>query len=172
MSTTGVGPPGGSLDAAGILDALESVSRTIPDAITVTDLEARIVIWNPAAERLFGIPATIAVGSVIYDLTDSSIVGGASPVGLGPAIDPRIVTLGTGSWTGRRIERVLVGPTAGREVVVEAALSRLDAPDGSLIGILSVKRDVTGSVRLEQEFAALGTLATATGVAPTRAEVA
>ncbi len=149
-----------------IIAALGLMARTATDAIAVTDLDAKVVIWNPAAERLFGVPADIALGRSIYDLTESTVVGG------GDMGDVRRATLATGSWRGRRVERARIGPHAGQEVIVELALSRVDDMDGSVLGILSIRRDVTASVHFEQEFAALGALATTTGVARTRAEVA
>ncbi len=151
---------------AEMIAVLELVARTADDAIAVTDLDARVCIWNAASERLFGIPASLALGRLIYDLTEPFIVGRED------AGDPRQTALEKGSWRGRRIERARIGPNAGREVIVESALSRIDDSDGSPIGVISIRRDVTASVRLEQEFAALGTLATATGVARTREEVA
>ncbi|MEK6719600.1 MAG: ATP-binding protein [Chloroflexota bacterium] len=151
---------------ADMIAVLELVARTADDAIAVTDLDARVVIWNAASERLFGIPASLALGRSIFDLSEPFIVG------RGDARDPRQTALATGSWRGRRIERARIGPNAGREVIVESALSRIDDSDGSAIGVISIRRDVTASVRLEQELAALGTLATATGVARTREEVA
>ena len=123
-------------------------------------------VWNAAAERLFGIPASLALGRSIFELTESTVMGGGSA-----EKDPRETAFATGSWRGRRIERARIGPHAGREVIVEAALSRVDTADGEVVGIMSVRRDVTASVRLEEEFAALGRLATTTGVARTRRQM-
>ena len=152
--------------ADALIVALELAVRTADDAVTVTDRSARVLIWNAAAERLFSVPASLAVGRSIFELTESTVIGGHDER------DPREAALAMGSWRGRRSERARIGPHAGREVIVEAALSRLETADGEVVGIVSVRRDVTASVRMEQEFAALGRLATTTGVARTRSELA
>jgi PAS domain S-box-containing protein len=46
----------------------QSLLDLSPAAIIVTDLESRIVSWNPGAERLFGYPAEEAVGALLDDL--------------------------------------------------------------------------------------------------------
>jgi len=43
-----------------------------PNAFVVTDLEARVVAWNPAAERLFGYSAGEAIGRSVDDLVASN----------------------------------------------------------------------------------------------------
>src|SRR6185295_425440 len=45
----------------------ESLLETSPTAIVITDLNARIVSWNPAAERLFGFTAEEALGRATDD---------------------------------------------------------------------------------------------------------
>ena len=41
---------------------LEPLLELSPTAIVITDLEAIVVAWNPAAERLFGYTAEEALG--------------------------------------------------------------------------------------------------------------
>ena len=155
------------IDAA-TLALLRTLAASADDAFIVTDMDARILVWNAAAERLYGIDAEHALDQVIFTLTDARIVGeGNVPIGL-----PRETALTRGTWHGRVIERPTTGEAVGREVVVETAMSRLDAPDGTPRGVLNIKRDITASYRLEQELATLGTLATATGGARSRAEIA
>ncbi len=52
--TDAAAPPG--VDASALLESLD-------DAVVAVDLGDRIVAWNPAAERLFGIPAAAALGA-------------------------------------------------------------------------------------------------------------
>jgi PAS domain S-box-containing protein len=47
---------------------LEPLLELSPTAIVITDLEANVVAWNPAAERLFGYEADEAVGHNLDDL--------------------------------------------------------------------------------------------------------
>jgi two-component system NtrC family sensor kinase len=150
------------------LALLRVVAASADDAFIFTDLDARVRVWNAAAERLYGIPAEDAVGRDIYGLTDATVVGDVDV----PTWLPREIALATGAWHGRVIERPKVGRAVGHEVVVEATLSRLIDERGEIDGILNIKRDITASYRLERELATLGSLATATGQARSRAEIA
>ncbi len=147
---------------------LRTLAASAVDAFMVTDLDARVRVWNAAAERLYGIDAVDAMGQVIYDLTHARIVGDVDI----PAWLPRQIALTSGGWHGRVIERPRLGRLQGHDVVVETTLSRLVDETGRAVGVLSVKRDITPSYRLERELATLGSLATATGQARSRAELA
>lgn len=46
----------------------EAMLQRMADGIIVTDVSGRIVLFNPAAERIFGIPAARAVGRTITDV--------------------------------------------------------------------------------------------------------
>ena len=126
------------------------------DAVAVTDLHRRVVVWNAGAERQYGISAEEALGAPIDSLFDSDIVGeGTSSSGA------RALALTTGSWRGRVSDRPLVGRLVDHELVSETVLSRIDGPDGGPIGIISVKRDVTSGVRVERELATVISLTSA-----------
>ncbi len=49
-------------------ERLRSISNSAPDAIVSVDGEGGIVGWNPAAERMFGIPEAAALGRPVSDL--------------------------------------------------------------------------------------------------------
>jgi NtrC-family two-component system sensor histidine kinase KinB len=51
---------------------LEPLLVLSPTAIVLTDLEANVVAWNPAAERLFGYAADEALGHNLDDLVAKS----------------------------------------------------------------------------------------------------
>ncbi|MGH2678394.1 MAG: PAS domain S-box protein, partial [Actinomycetota bacterium] len=66
-------------DDGGVYDRLEREKRHLepllqisPSAIVLTDLEAKVVAWNPAAERLFGYAAGEAMGRNLDDLVARS----------------------------------------------------------------------------------------------------
>lgn len=150
-----------------ILPGLAAVAGMMADAVTVTDLHRRIVIWNPASDRLYGIPASEALGTPIDLLYDSTIIGeGTSSAGA------RTIALSTGSWRGRVADVPRIGRLVGQELFIETVLSRIDGPDGQPIGVISVKRDVTPSVRVEQELTTVLSLGSTTGESRTRAGAA
>jgi PAS domain S-box-containing protein len=133
------------------------------DAVCVTDIHRRVVLWNDAADQLYGIPSSDAVGTPIDLLYDSTIIGeGTSSSGA------RTITLAEGSWRGRVADRPRIGRLVGQELVIETVLSRLHGPDGEAVGVLSVKRDVTPGVRVERELSTVVSLAGATGEHRTR----
>ncbi|MEX2184980.1 MAG: PAS domain S-box protein [Chloroflexota bacterium] len=141
-----------------VLPGLAGIARAMADAVAVTDLHRRIVVWNSAAVRLYGIPTDDALSRPIDELYDSTIVGkGTSSAGV------RAIAMATGSWRGRVADRPRVGRLAGQELVIETVLSRVDSPDGRPVGIISVKRDVTPGVRLERELATIISLSTTSG---------
>jgi PAS domain S-box-containing protein len=146
---------------------LPTLADVLADAVVVTDMRRRIVIWNDGAERLYGIDRRDALDQPIDQVYDSTIVGaGISSIGA------RMLALERGAWHGRIVDRPRLGRRSGEELVIETDLSRLDGPDGQPVGVISVKRDVTASVRLERELATLSSLVTATGDARSRAAFA
>ncbi len=165
-----VDEPGGADDGSDLLQVLPGLvdlARIMADAVAVTDVHRRVVIWNQAAVDLYGIPARDAIGKPIEDVFDSSIIGaGTSSAGA------RAQALEHGIWRGRITDIPRSGKLTGHEIVIEAVLSRLDSPDGEAIGVLSVKRDITDAFGLERELASLGSLTSATGEARSRETLA
>ncbi|MGK2850705.1 MAG: ATP-binding protein [Candidatus Limnocylindrales bacterium] len=146
-----------------VLPGLAAVAGTMADAVIVTDLHRRVVIWNAAADRLYGVPDSEALGTPIDLLYDSTIIGeGTSSAGA------RTLALSTGTWRGRVVDVPRVGRLVGQELFIETVLSRIDGPDGQAIGVISIKRDVTPSVRVEQELTTVMSLGSATGESRTR----
>ncbi|MFP5343597.1 MAG: PAS domain S-box protein [Candidatus Limnocylindria bacterium] len=150
-----------------VVPGLAAVGGLLADAVVVTDLHRRVVVWNEAAEALYGINARDALGTPIEQLYDSSVVGDATS-----SSGARTIALDLGQWSGRIADRPRIGRAAGQERIVETVLTRLDGPDGAPVGVLSVKRDVTSSVRVERELATLGELATSSGETRSRAAAA
>ena len=150
-----------------VLPGLRRIAEAMADAVGVTDLHRRVVLWNDAADRLYGIPASDAIGKPIDTLYDSAIVGeGTNSSGA------RTITLAEGSWRGRVADRPRVGRLVGQELIIDTVLSRLDGPDGEPIGVLSVKRDVTTGARVERELSTVMSLAGASADQRTRAGAA
>ena len=69
------------------LRRLAVVVRDAHDAITVQDLEGRILAWNPGAERMYGWSEAEALAMNIRDLIPEEPAGGSA--GRAPATEPR-----------------------------------------------------------------------------------
>jgi len=114
-----------SLSNSGIKKRIASTQRLVQqslDALVVTDTELRVRLWNPAAERLYGIPASLAIGQMFtaviatLDLDGTPVDDGVSRTELDT----------TGVWRQRVIHRPVIGPMAGQEV--ELSLSTRESP--------------------------------------------
>jgi len=117
-------------------ELLARLLRTMADAALIADREGEIVFWNEAAERLFGWPATEAVGANL-DLI----------------IPERLRQRHWDGWqtvmrTGetRYGEQLLEVPAAhrdGRRLSIAFTVSLLTDADGAVSGVAAVIRDDT-----------------------------
>lgn len=156
---------GSSLPAARIHD---EIVRQSLDAILITDLDNVVQVWNPAAERLYGIRAADAVGQPLRHLLSSHELDGR-PLDSDAA---RAALHRDGSWRQRLIHRPTTGSRVGEEVMVDAGVSLLRNDDGAALAMLGINRDIGVAHRLEAEIATLALLGASTGNARTSAEVA
>jgi PAS domain S-box-containing protein len=165
---SGAAPTSGTGSSDALAAVPIEVVRQSHDAIIVTDPEYRVRAWNPAAERLYGIAATDAIGHAVGDLWRAFQVDGTplDPAALRAFLDS------DGSWRGRIVQRPIAGTHAGRDVIVDTAATLLRDTSGTTTGVLLVNRDVSASARVEAEMATLGSLVVATDRARSKAEVA
>ncbi|MDO9061286.1 MAG: PAS domain S-box protein, partial [Bradyrhizobium sp.] len=109
------------------------------DAIVTKSLDGTITGWNPAAERLFGYPATDAVGQSINLIVPSIRAEEVSDIlrriGWGETIE---------NYETERLCR------DGSLVEVSLTISPIREPSGSIIGASTTARDITASRRTEQ----------------------
>ena len=133
-------------DANAALTASEARMRGIlesaMDAIITVDEDQRIVLYNRAAERIFGWPSRQVLGEQLEKLMPERFR--ASHAGH----IRRFSAMGT---TSRRMGdgTVLYGLRAsGEEFPMEAAISQLDTAEGKLFSV--ILRDVTARVRVHE----------------------
>ncbi|MEP6503894.1 MAG: ATP-binding protein [Betaproteobacteria bacterium] len=113
---------------------MERLIHAVTDGVVTIDEERRIVLFNRAAEAMFGIGAVDALGRPIEQFIDRlSVPNGPAPVA---SIAGALQAL-----TGRRRD--------GRTFPVEASLSRLEMERESLTTI--VLRDITARVMADAE---------------------
>lgn len=122
------------------------VSASAQDAVIVLDQDGRITDWNAAAERIFGYPASEAIGQSLHTLVVPARHGAASRRGL-----RRFRKTGTGPMIGQTLERVARRPD-GAEFPVELSISSvLLRGEWHAIGMV---RDITERKRAEEKLRA------------------
>jgi PAS domain S-box-containing protein len=123
------------------------------DAISVRDLENRILFWNKGAERLYGWLAEDSVGKNATDFITSE--NSTQP----DTILPIVIQLG--SWQGELQKKT----KDGRELLVESRWTLVRDERGQPKSFLVVNTDITEKKQLEQQsfrtqrLESLGTLA-------------
>jgi PAS domain S-box-containing protein len=135
-------------------ETLQAVITASPVAIVVLDHERRTIVWNPAAERLFG-------------WTAAEIVGQVQPPYIPPEERHGSYDLAGRAMAGDQLADVEVQRVRRDGARLELSLSTapIPGPDGSVQGIVGVYMDLTAHRQLErqlhhaQKMEALGRLA-------------
>jgi PAS domain S-box-containing protein len=138
---TGTGPGPELLRQRQHLEPLLEIS---PTATIITDLEAIIVAWNPAAEKLFGYSAAEAVGRNVDDLVAKSEEMHESAVG----VSERVAKKDRVHAITRRTRK------DGSLVDVEMLAAPLIV-DGTTVGILGIYHDITELQQQKRYFQSL-----------------
>jgi PAS domain S-box-containing protein len=135
-SVTAGATDGAAAQLAGLLDSAM-------DAIITADEGQRIVLYNRAAEKIFGWTAAVMIGQPLSRLI---------PARLHNVHDAHIARFGVTGVTSRRmgISSVVHGVrSSGEEFPVDASISQLQTPQGKLYTV--ILRDVTERVHSEDE---------------------
>ncbi len=109
------------------------------DAIVVRDMDRRVTFWNTSAERLYGAPASVAIGARLDDLLD---------------YDREVYAKATeklfrdGEWSGELTQT----PKHGRTIVVESRWTLVTDEAGVPKSVLVINTDITERKQLEQQF--------------------
>src|SRR5262249_27965498 len=134
-------PPARPMTERGIVDTQRLQALIVEhlyDGVIVTDPQAIIVDWNPAAERLFGYTKEEMLGKSATELTAP-----AEREGIDAAIGQGLA--GSGRWTGE----ITIRTKQGVDRVVEAVVVPLRDSRGAEVGRISVSRDITDQRRAE-----------------------
>lgn len=135
--------------AARLADLLDSAM----DGIITTDAQQRIVMYNRAAEKIFGWPQLQVMGQPLEMLM---------PARFRSRHTRHMQRFGTTGATSRRMGSDLVIHglrRSGEEFPMEASISQLETPEGRLFTV--ILRDVTERVRAQDDLAALAKQASA-----------
>lgn len=137
MSGSDDGARAGSPDQGDVRPLLAAIAASSNDAIIGKDRAGRITYWNAAAERMFGYPAAEIVGQPIGRLIPPDRVGEEATI---------LDRVGKGELL-RHFETERLTKD-GRILPVSLTLSPIHGPDGAVIGISDVARDLTETQRL------------------------
>jgi diguanylate cyclase (GGDEF)-like protein/PAS domain S-box-containing protein len=123
---------------------LRRILEHVPDAVVATDTYGRVTFSNPAAQKLYGIAGEDALGRGLLDLLALFDAGGHADVGEITGIVAR-----EGAWQGELMQRAL----DGRDLLVEASVSVLRDDDGTVLGSVSILREISGRRAAERQIA-------------------
>src|SRR5262249_22619662 len=131
--------------------SLEQLIASAGDAIIPVGGDDRVEGWNPAAERIFGLSASDALGRAITTLL--------------PAADYADAKRRLSGGTPMHAFEVSVPRGSGRPAALAVTLSALGDPQGAVTGLIAIVRDITAQREIEgqlnqaEKLTALGQLA-------------
>ena len=115
---------------------LSQLVEAAGDAIVVSDPDGAIVVWNAAAERIFGFSSTEALGQSL-DLITPERQRQRHWDGYAKTMQTGITRYGT------EVLRVPALHKDGRSLSIAFTVGLLHGPDGTVNGILAIIRDET-----------------------------
>jgi PAS domain S-box-containing protein len=115
---------------------LDALIAAIGDAVVVSDVQGRITVWNPAAERMFGFTAAEALGQSM-DIFIPERLRARHWEGF-----DKSMASGTTKY-GHDVLRVPAVDKNGRALSIAFTVAMLFGPDGKVSSIAAVIRDET-----------------------------
>ena len=120
----------------------ENIIESLNDGLVVLDLEDRVLRWNAALERIYGVTHDTAVGEPLADLFDASFT---ERLQRARREEPLGATLYRVPLTSRHADERW-------QLLVNAAIVPLRTPEGDTAGTLVILEDITARVRLEEQL--------------------
>jgi PAS domain S-box-containing protein len=127
---------------------LESIIEKAGDAISVVDLEGKIIYWNEGAEKIYGYQKEEALGRKSLDFLvpqDETLKSSEKK---------RLHGLMAQVWKGEVVSNVEVKrkTKAGRDITVSMTLSPLKDATGKIIGASRICKDITQMKKAEEKL--------------------
>ena len=110
----------------------ESLLEISPTAIVITDLDSKIVSWNPGAERLFGHVSEDAVGRVLDDL-----------VAMAPELHDEALSITQAAGRGERVQAITQRTRSDGSLVDVELLIAPVTVGGEQVGFYIIYHDIT-----------------------------
>lgn len=143
----GLARPGGAASRHARVDAalrLASIVDTTADAVIALDVDGRITCWNPAAERLFGYTAQEAIGR-----DGDLLIGPGARLTEGETARGAFDIAMSGELFQRDTQRVA---RDGTVIDVSVTATQIRSPDGTVLGVSAIMRDIRERRRREAEL--------------------
>ena len=127
---------------------LESVAGKAGDAISVVDLEGRIIYWNEGAERIYGYGKEEALGKKLSDLLSPQDEKSRAEE------EKSVRGLMVRVKKGEVVPNVEVKRRAkdGREIITSMTISPLKDAGGKIVGASRICRDITNLKKAEERL--------------------
>ena len=120
----------------------ENIIESLNDGLVVLDLEDRVVRWNAALDRIYGVARAAAVGQPLATLFDATFADRL-------ARERRDHAAGSTLYRAPLTSRHAAEP---RDLLVNAAQAPLLTPGGDTAGTMILLEDITARVRLEEQL--------------------
>lgn len=124
-------------------DLLAKLMSSSFDGVFAVDGERNVILWNAAMERIFGLTRSEAMGRSLRDLLPFYEETG----------EARALVAAMGGRAIATREQKFYLPHSGREGWMEAHYAPLRDPDGEMLGVLCVVREITDLKWAEQALA-------------------
>ncbi len=136
-------------------DLQKAILADTSNTIIATDIEGKITLFNPAAERLLGYRADQLVGKltpeVFHDPAEVATTASQLSAEFGSLVKPGFeVFIYQANRIGRHTEQWTYIRSDGTQVPVLLTINALKAQDGTIRGYLGVATDLTERQRHEQ----------------------
>lgn len=123
----------------------DALISALGDAVVVCDVAGAIILWNPAAERMFGFSQAEALGQSL-DIIIPERMRARHWEGYK-------VTMETGvTKYGNDVLRVPAITKSGETISIAFSVALLHGPDGKVSSIASVMRDETEKFQRDREL--------------------
>jgi PAS domain S-box-containing protein len=123
----------------------QQLIQAIGDAVVVADVDGNIVLWNPAATRIFGFTEEEAMGRPL-DLIIPERQRARHNEGFAKTVATGITRYGTS------LLRVPAMHKDGHRISIAFTVALLTGKDGAVTGVAAVMRDETARFTEEQQL--------------------
>lgn len=112
----------------------EAVIRSIAEGLVVVDVDGKIIMMNPAAERLLGVSMKDKIGRSVLDSLKSE----------------QLISLAKGSEDKEDKEIELISQNDETKKVIRASSAVIENENGQTVGMVSVLSDITKQKELDR----------------------